>query len=122
MGQARRQGTLPGAPPEAYIRRLVNVGEANVRAIQSYQPHPIARQVHLFVPATKGGLAEISSRDLPVVEDNGWTTEIGQSIELHEVPGDHFTMLTGDAAVQVARQLSLLTTVVSESKTLGARS
>ncbi len=122
LAEARRQGTVPVETPEAYIRRLVHVGEANVRAIQSYEPRLIAGQVHLFVPATKGGLAEISSRELPAVEDNGWTTEIGQSVELHEVPGDHFTMLTGDAAAEIARQLSSLVSIESELKTLRARS
>ena len=34
LAEAKRQGTVPEATPEAYIRRLVNVGAANVRAIQ----------------------------------------------------------------------------------------
>lgn len=108
LAEARRHGTVPAEAPEEYIQRLVHVGEANVRIIQSYEPRPISAPVHLFVPTTKGGLAEISGRDLQEIEDNGWSAEVGQSLELHVVSGDHFSMLTGDAAAQIARQLAIL--------------
>jgi acyl transferase domain-containing protein/thioesterase domain-containing protein/acyl carrier protein len=106
LDEARRQGTVPADAPESFIRRLVNVGKANVQVIQGYAPRPIRARVQLYVPTTKGGLAEVSGRELPEVKDLGWTTEVGQELEIRELPGDHFTMMVGEGAAQLARQLA----------------
>ena len=108
LAEACRQGTIPADAPESFIRRLVGVGEANVAVIQGYSPRPIDAPVHLFVPSIKGGLAEVSGRELPDVEDNGWSEHVGQSVELHELSGDHFTMMLDDAAKALVRQLTAL--------------
>ena len=118
LAEARRQGTVPAETPESLIRRLVHVGECNVRVIQGYVPATLAARVHLFVPVTKGGLAEVSGRDLPEDEDNGWSTRVGQPIELYTLPGDHFTMMVGEGAAQLAVQLAKL---MSEPATIGGR-
>ncbi|MEX2092276.1 MAG: SDR family NAD(P)-dependent oxidoreductase, partial [Pirellulales bacterium] len=48
LAEAKRQGTIPEATPQEYVRRLVNVGAANVRAIQTCDLRPLAAPVHLF--------------------------------------------------------------------------
>jgi thioesterase domain-containing protein/acyl carrier protein len=108
LAEARRQGTIPADAPEPFIRRLVNVGKANVQVIQGYAPRPIHAPVQLFVPKTKGGLAEVSGRALPDANDLGWSSEVGQAVEVHELPGDHFTMMVGEGAARLARQLAAL--------------
>jgi acyl transferase domain-containing protein/NADPH:quinone reductase-like Zn-dependent oxidoreductase/thioesterase domain-containing protein/NAD(P)-dependent dehydrogenase (short-subunit alcohol dehydrogenase family)/acyl carrier protein len=108
LAEAKRQGTVPEAAPEDYIRRLVHVGEANVRAIQTCEPRPIHAPVHLFIPTVVGGLAEVSGREWDESGDHGWGREVGQPLELHRVAGDHFTMMTGEGAAQIARQLKPL--------------
>jgi acyl transferase domain-containing protein/NADPH:quinone reductase-like Zn-dependent oxidoreductase/thioesterase domain-containing protein/nucleoside-diphosphate-sugar epimerase len=115
LAEARRQGTVPQDTPEEFIRRLVRVGEANVRVIQSYEPDSLAAPVHLFVPHIKGGLAEVSGREMPEDEDHGWSTQLGQPVELHQLPGDHFTMMLGEGAAQLARQLERILSRVSTS-------
>ncbi|HEY3393633.1 MAG TPA: SDR family NAD(P)-dependent oxidoreductase, partial [Lacipirellulaceae bacterium] len=87
VAEARRQGIIPTDAPESFIRRIVNVGKANVQVIQGYVPRAISAPVQLFVPTTKGGLAEVSGRELPESNDLGWTTEVGQDVEIHELPG-----------------------------------
>jgi hypothetical protein len=104
--------------PEDFIRRLVHVGEANVRAIQGYAPRPLAEAVHLFLPVTAGGLAEIAGREIAADADHGWKSRIGQAIATHTVPGDHFTMMSGDGAVQIARELSELLSAVGTARIL----
>ena len=84
------------------------MGEANVRAIQGYQSRPIAAHTQFFVPAAKGGLAQIAGRDMAEDGDHGWGAFLGRDVELHTVPGDHFTMMLGDGGNQIARKLSLL--------------
>jgi thioesterase domain-containing protein len=106
LEEARRQGTVPPETPESLIRRLVHVGEANVRVIQGYEPTTITAPVQLFVPDIKGGLAEVSGREMPDDVDHGWSSQVGQPVELHTIPGDHFTMMVGDGAAQLARQLT----------------
>ena len=86
----------------------MHVGESNVRVIQGYEPASLAAPVYLFVPAIKGGLAEVSGRDMPNNEDHGWSTQVGQPIDLHLLPGDHFTMMVGEGAAQLASQLAKL--------------
>jgi hypothetical protein len=63
--------------------------------------------VHLFVPETKGGLAEVSGHDMPDDEDHGWRAVVGQDVVLQTVQGDHFTMMV-DSASDLARQLRIL--------------
>jgi NADPH:quinone reductase-like Zn-dependent oxidoreductase/thioesterase domain-containing protein/acyl carrier protein len=106
LDEARRQGIVPADTPEEFIRRIVDVGKANVRVIQGYAPNPLTAPVHLFVPQTKGGLAEVAGRNMPDDQDHGWSTEVGQSVEVHDVPGDHFTMMLGESAAQLARHVA----------------
>jgi thioesterase domain-containing protein len=106
LAEARRQGTIPAETPEAYIRRLVHVGEANVRAIQGYEPRQVAGQVQLFVPATKGGLAQIADREFAEEGDRGWGVFVRGEIELHTVAGDHFSMMNGKGGAQIAGELA----------------
>jgi len=108
LAEAKRQGTVPEATPKEYIRRLVTVGAANVRAIQSCDLRPIAAPVHLFIPTIEGGLAQIAGRAWDESGDHGWGSDVGQALELHKVAGDHFTMMVGAGAAQIARQLEPL--------------
>ena len=108
LAEARRQGAIPAEAPEEYIRRLVHVGEANVRAIQGYAPRAIAGGAQFFVPATKGGLAQVAGRKMAEEGDHGWGEFFDGEVELHTVSGDHFTMMLGEGAVEIARQLSAL--------------
>jgi acyl transferase domain-containing protein/NADPH:quinone reductase-like Zn-dependent oxidoreductase/thioesterase domain-containing protein/NADP-dependent 3-hydroxy acid dehydrogenase YdfG/acyl carrier protein len=106
LEEARRRGVVPAETPESIIRRLVHVGEANVRAIQSYAPRPLRSRVQLFVPFDRRGLAEVSGRVTSPQADNGWSEEVGQTVELHELPGDHFTIMLGEGAVKIASILA----------------
>jgi NADPH:quinone reductase-like Zn-dependent oxidoreductase/thioesterase domain-containing protein/NAD(P)-dependent dehydrogenase (short-subunit alcohol dehydrogenase family)/acyl carrier protein len=108
LAEARKLGTIPAETPEEYIRRLVHVGEANVRAIQSYEPRQVAGDVQFFIPIVKGGLAEIAGVQLTEERDHGWSDFCESGADLHTVPGNHFSMMTGDGASQIAAVLSAL--------------
>src|SRR4029079_1155695 len=45
LAEARKTGIVPAETPEAYIRRLVRAGEANVRVLQGEEPGPRALRV-----------------------------------------------------------------------------
>jgi NADPH:quinone reductase-like Zn-dependent oxidoreductase/thioesterase domain-containing protein/NADP-dependent 3-hydroxy acid dehydrogenase YdfG/acyl carrier protein len=104
--EARRSGMLPAETPDEFVRKLVDVGEANVRVLQSYRPSALSIPVQFFAPEAREALAEVSGRTPPSDDDLGWSRLIGQTIELHRLPGDHFSMMFGDAAAIVARELA----------------
>ncbi len=51
--EARRSGMLPPETPDEFVRKLVDVGEANVRALQSYRPSALSIAVQFFAPETE---------------------------------------------------------------------
>ena len=103
--EARRSGMLPAEMPEDFIHRVVEVGKANVRVLQGYRPKPLAATVQFFAPECRVALVEVSGRTPPMEDDLGWSMQIGQSVTLHRVPGDHFTMMVDEAAAQIAAAL-----------------
>lgn len=118
LAEARRSGIIPAETPEPFIRRLVRAGEANVRVLQGYEPKRLTTPIRLFVPASKTALADLSGVRPPSDEDLGWSTRIGQAVELQEVPGDHFSMMVGEGATAIAQCLNkhLATSTESEDR------
>jgi thioesterase domain-containing protein len=106
LQQAREQGMFPPSVSDEYVERLVDVGIGLIRASQGYMPEPVALTMHLFQPTVAGGLEDITAQVLP--EDNGWQTIVGQKIERTPITGDHFTMMTGEGAQELAAILSKL--------------
>jgi NADPH:quinone reductase-like Zn-dependent oxidoreductase/thioesterase domain-containing protein/acyl carrier protein len=108
LAEARKTGIVPAETPEAYIRRLVRAGEANVRVLQGYEPSPLATTTRLFVPTSKTALQGLAGIAPVSDEPPGWSNREGEQVELYEVPGDHFTMMLGDGAALIALQLNKL--------------
>jgi acyl transferase domain-containing protein/thioesterase domain-containing protein/acyl carrier protein len=106
LAEARKSGIVPAETPEEFIRRLVRAGEANVRVLQGYTPNALARPVRMFVPTDKSALEGLTGGAVADDDDRGWSSRVGQAVELQEVPGDHFTMMLGEGAAIIAGQLS----------------
>jgi thioesterase domain-containing protein/acyl carrier protein len=108
--EARKQGAVPEAPPDEYIKRIVQVSEANVRALQSYTPAALngTARVFLFLPHIKGELSTVAGQQVNEDGDLGWGTDVGQELEIHEVPGDHFSTMFGEGAQYLAGHLDEL--------------
>jgi thioesterase domain-containing protein len=122
LAEARKSGIVPAETPESYIRRLVRAGEANVRVLQGYKPNPLATPIRLFVPASKTALEGLTSVAHVDGEEDGWSSSIGQAVELYEVPGDHFSMMLGDGAAAIAQYLIKYLAAGSESEDRAAQS
>jgi thioesterase domain-containing protein/NAD(P)-dependent dehydrogenase (short-subunit alcohol dehydrogenase family)/acyl carrier protein len=103
VNEARQSGMLPAETPEEFVRNLVEVGQANVRVLQSYRPRPLSVTAQFFTPENREALAELSGRTPPKDVDLGWSRQIGQSVQIHRLPGDHFTMMFGNSASQISR-------------------
>jgi acyl transferase domain-containing protein/NADPH:quinone reductase-like Zn-dependent oxidoreductase/thioesterase domain-containing protein/acyl carrier protein len=105
LAEARKHGIVPAETPEEFIRRLVRVGEANVRVLQGYVPKPLSATVHLFVPTNKSALADLAGGRESSDADLGWSSQVGQAVDLQIVLGDHFSMMAGDGAAHMAREI-----------------
>jgi thioesterase domain-containing protein/NAD(P)-dependent dehydrogenase (short-subunit alcohol dehydrogenase family)/acyl carrier protein len=105
LAEARKSGVIPEETPESFIRRLVSAGEANIRVLQGYEPTAIKSVVRMFVPVDRSALAELTGETVPSEEDLGWSSQVGQSVELHRVSGDHFSMMMGENASAIAFDL-----------------
>ncbi|MEQ8848247.1 SDR family NAD(P)-dependent oxidoreductase [Botrimarina sp.] len=104
LAEAQRAGIVPGEVDEAYVRRLVAVGEALVVATRAYQHAAVHAPVEYVRAAVHGGLGEVTSG----IEANvhAWRELLGDSLSEHEAPGDHFSMMSGEGAAVIARVLA----------------
>ncbi len=98
--QVRQQGVFHADISDEHVHRLIAAGVGMVRASQQFTPKPIDMAMHLFQPEIDGGLFDISGH--VQAEDLGWNSEVGQQLIRKTIAGDHFTMMTGEGARQLA--------------------
>jgi thioesterase domain-containing protein len=96
----RSRRLLPAEFGLEQVRTLWRVFKANHRAARRYQPEPAAMPLKL-IRATTG--ARTSSRD----GDLGWSALSPAGLEVHVVPGDHFSIVQEPAVGDVARRLAV---------------
>jgi thioesterase domain-containing protein len=89
-------GVVPGDIQLAHARRLFEVFKINVQALQSYRPEASSTRVTLL----KAGEQEVAD------ETMGWGTLTSGEIEIHRVPGNHFTIVREPNVRSLAEQLS----------------
>ncbi len=87
-----------------YLRRLVNVCKQHARVFQSYQPKPIQMTAHLIRPEDDTMLTEATGQTHDA--DFGWSRLV--NLQMHQVPGHHFTMMTGEGAKALANKVAEL--------------
>ncbi|QDV72209.1 type I polyketide synthase [Botrimarina mediterranea] len=104
LEEAKRAGVIPAEVDESYVRRLVAVAEALVLASRGYAPQPHKFGVLFFKPTVEGGLAELSEQTGTNLA--AWRTLLGRELHEVEVPGDHFSMVSGDGAKRIAAVLA----------------
>ena len=84
------------APPDLNLKqltRLFEVFRTNVRALLSYKPQPYPGRITFFRASEQ--IADISTDPA-----NYWRNMAGDGVEVHVVPGDHYTILR-EPAVQI---------------------
>jgi len=83
--RAKARGLLPAEIGAAEVRRLVEVLRANLRALRGYLPGIYPGRVTLFRAAD----ATAPHHDSTL----GWGEIAAGGVEVHHVPGDHYSML-----------------------------
>jgi thioesterase domain-containing protein len=93
---AASAGVLPPGTDAEHLRVLFRVFEANLRAARRYE-----------APATRGRVVLFKAKDgaeeLP--EDGGWRALVGDALERHLLPGDHYSLLRQPAVRELAERL-----------------
>ena len=89
-------GVVPGDIQLAHARRLFEVFKINVQAMQSYRPKASSTRVTLI----KAGEQELAD------EIMGWGALTSGEIEIHRVPGSHFTIVREPYVSSLAERLA----------------
>ncbi len=105
LDEAKRQKLLAENASLEYIERLVEVGRSHVSFIKSYALKPSDFAVDLICPQQPHVLSELAGHKLPT--DLGWEVVLGDRLSLHQSPGDHFSMMLGDAATDLAKRIEI---------------
>ncbi len=103
LEEAKRHGVMGAEVSVDYVHRLVEASRANVQALMSYRPAPLNHPIWFFRPTLASVLEEASGQDLGA--DLGWDEIPGLTLVAEKVPGDHFTMMTGENARRLAERL-----------------
>jgi myxalamid-type polyketide synthase MxaB len=98
LQMAQRERVLPPETTIDYLRRLITVCKQHVRLLQAYRPKPCDLAVHLIRPEDTSMLTEATGQRHD--DDFGWGPLV--DLHTHQVPGHHFTMLTGENAKALA--------------------
>ena len=85
LEQAKEAQLVSASFELANVQRLVNVFEANVRAMASYKPQNYSGRVKLFIAG------ERSDEEQPD-RTKGWNL-LAAEVEVQVIPGNHYTML-----------------------------
>ena len=97
--EAQRHGVLSPDTSTEHLRQIIDVCRQNVQVIMGYEPEPCTQPVHMIRPTDTTALAEAAGQTLD--QDLGWNQTI-ESLTIHRVPGNHFSMMTGERARSVA--------------------
>jgi NADPH:quinone reductase-like Zn-dependent oxidoreductase/thioesterase domain-containing protein/acyl carrier protein len=100
LQKAQAGGVLSALFDKAFVLRFINLCKANLRIMMNNELKPCDLPLQFFRAASGDLIAEKMRGDAGA--DYGWGELVGDNLNVHEVPGDHITMLTGDNAQRLA--------------------
>jgi amino acid adenylation domain-containing protein len=106
LGRAGLSGKLPGEVGPSHLRRLLEVGRSNHRAAADYVPQVYPRRITLL--RSQEILPEdVGDERFRIYDDPalGWGKLSAEPVEVHVIPGNHFTLLTEPHVYTLAERL-----------------
>ncbi len=100
LERAKVAGQVPLELDVEQLRVFLNVARANLKVLKDYAPPKSELPVHLYRAAQRVG-----EQDSDLSDDLGWRKIVGDALVVHEVPGDHITMMAGANAERLAAEL-----------------
>jgi thioesterase domain-containing protein/acyl carrier protein len=111
LEEAKQARAVPPDLELAQLRRLFDVYRSNARAVMTYCPRPYSGPVTLFAARDRREGIEASL---------GWSTLAAQGLAVHEVSGDHLSIVrepnVGAVAGEIARVLGEIGSVGQERR------
>jgi len=101
---AQSNGALPKGTSISNIRRVVQAAKAHAIMIRDYRIEPIDIIVNLVRPAEPDVLSQMTGQVLAY--DLGWGEILEERLQLHQSPGDHFSMMHRENAAILAEILN----------------
>jgi myxalamid-type polyketide synthase MxaB len=101
---ATSHGVLPRDTTSVQLRRVVEAGRAHAAMILGYAIRPFDQTVHLVRPEQPDVLGNMTGQTLG--HDLGWGEILGDRLKVHESPGDHFSMISGENAARLSEVLA----------------
>ena len=98
--QLKEAHIVPADFEFSQIQTLLNVFKANLDAMWTYKPRPYTGQITL-IKASK------QPKEINISETLGWEKFAKEKIEVHKVPGDHYTMMQRTHVHILAEKLSI---------------
>lgn len=100
LAETKQHGLLPLGATRDDLQRRVALCKSHVLAASGYHPPSLQQPVTLIRPRHSGVLAMATGKQLS--DDLGWAPLLGDHLRIYRSPGDHFSMLTGNNARQLA--------------------
>jgi thioesterase domain-containing protein len=99
LEEAKKQGLMPADIGDKQIRRLWRVFETNARAMRNYVPQIYRGRIVLFNAIDNPAN---SSQD----PSKGWNVLAAGGVDIHELPGDHFSIVREHHVRSLAERLA----------------
>jgi thioesterase domain-containing protein/acyl carrier protein len=101
---ARRSGLLPTGAEPGHLKPLLDVFRANRTAMHGYRPPLYVGDLMLFRAVGEEASASATGNGTPD-HTLGWQALATEPVRIHNVPGDHYTLLTPPNVYFVAERL-----------------
>jgi thioesterase domain-containing protein len=113
--QMQRRDLLPVVVDLAYFTRYVTIYQSNLETLSRYRPRHYDGKIVLFrsTDTLPGVAIEHPSIDDPTM---GWKKYSAEPVAVHDVPGNHITMMTAPRVGVLAHMLRTYLDVKGESK------
>ncbi|HEX8474928.1 MAG TPA: amino acid adenylation domain-containing protein, partial [Pyrinomonadaceae bacterium] len=104
--QGRKRNVVPPDYDLLQARRLLYIYQTNVQAFRDYRPRPYPNRITLFRASETPVVTQDNSAHTSVSDAaSGWSQLSSQPLDIHDVPGDHISMIAEPHVRVLATQL-----------------
>ncbi|WP_230253331.1 type I polyketide synthase [Rhodopirellula halodulae] len=103
LEEAQRAGVLSQSASPEMVRKLIDTSRQHVKFIKGYQINPKSPSVQLILPESTTALESSSGENW--TDHLDWSTRLASEVRSEQTSGDHFSMLTGEHARELAKRM-----------------
>jgi myxalamid-type polyketide synthase MxaB len=103
LEEAQRAGVLSQSASPEMVRKLIDTSRQHVQFIKSYEVDPDSPCVQLILPVETTALESSSGERW--TDHLDWASLLDKDVAVEQTNGDHFTMLIGEQARELAKRM-----------------